>query len=112
MKQAARIVAAAVLAVLAIVPALLYDYVIGISAGLCGDHASDWPRTLAVGVPLLVIGWWGLRRGNWIFVAWPAAVFSSAACLSLAAYLDSGAHGHCETMTPYSRSPAAPVRYS
>jgi hypothetical protein len=111
-RRAARILGAAALAVLAIFPALLYDYVIGISAGLCGEHASAWPKALAVGVPLLVIGWWGVRHGNWIFVAWPAAVFSVAAFLSLAAYLDSGAHGHCETMTPYSRTPDFAVKYS
>jgi hypothetical protein len=112
MKRAALIVGAGVLAVLAIVPAVLYGYVIGISAGLCGDDASVWPKTLAVGVPLLVIGSWGVRNGKWIIVAWPAAVLSAAACLSLAAYLDSGAHGHCETMTPYSRTPVLPVKYS
>src|SRR5258708_8072740 len=112
MKRATLIVAACVLAVLAIAPAVLYEYVIGISAGLCGEHASVWPKTLAVGVPLLVIGSWGVRHGRWILVAWPVAVLSAAACLSLAAYLDSGAHGHCETMTPNSRSPATPVRYS
>jgi hypothetical protein len=108
---AARIVAAGLLALAAVVPALLYEYAIGISAGLCGRHARWWISVVAVGVPLIVVGSWGLLHGWLILVAWPAAVFAAAACFLLANYLQSGAHGYCETMTPYERI-VLPSRYS
>jgi hypothetical protein len=111
-RSGARLVGAGLLAALAAVPALIYAYAIEISAGLCGDGGQGWARTIAVVVPLIVVGWWGFRHGNWIFLAWPAAVLSAAALASLAAYLDPGAHGHCETMTPNSFNPPFVSRYS
>ena len=111
-RAAARILGAGALALLAVVPAGLYVFAISISAGLCGDHARTWISVIAVAVPLLVVGSWGLLHGNWIFVAWPAAVLASAACLMLASYLPPGAHGHCETITPYERIGPALSRYS
>ena len=105
---AARIVGAGVLALLALIPAAFYSYAIGISAGLCGDHARKWVSVVAAVVPLVVVGSWGLLHGNWIFVTWPAAVLSSAACLLFASYLQGGAHGYCETISPYERSVLAP----
>ena len=112
MKVAARIIGAGVLAALAAMAAFLYAYAVGISAGLCGEHGHGWLTAVAVVLPLLVVGSWGLRHGNWILVAWPAAVLSAAACVMLASYLDPGAHGHCETITPYSFSPPLGSRYS
>jgi hypothetical protein len=109
---AARILSAGALAVLAVVPAFLYEFGIAIDAGLCGDDARWWISAIAVATPLLVVGSWGLRHGWWILVAWPAAVFSAAACLMLASYLQPGAHGHCETKTPYERSVFSPSLYS
>jgi hypothetical protein len=109
---AARIIAAGVLALLAVFPAFLYEYVIAISAGLCGDRARWWVSVIAVAVPLIVVGSWGLRHGWWILVAWPAAVFAAGACLMLASYLQPGAHGYCETITPYERMVGAFSRYS
>ena len=100
------------LAAAAVVPGFIYDYAITITAGLCGEHGSRWLGVVAALVPLLIVGSWGVRHGNWIFVAWPAAVLAAFACSLLVEYVDSGAHGHCETMTPYSRSPTLPVRYS
>ena len=111
-RAAARILGAGVLAVLALAPAFLYVWSISISAGLCGDHARTWVTVIAVAVPLVVVGSWGFLHGNWIFVAWPAAVLAAAACLMLASYLQPGAHGHCETITPYDRIGLAPSRYS
>ena len=108
---AVRIIAAGGLALAAVVVAVLYEYVITISAGLCGDHASGWVDAVAVGVPLIVVGSWGLLHGWWILVAWPAAVLAAAACLVMADYLRAGAHGYCETMTPYERI-LSPSRYS
>jgi hypothetical protein len=109
---AARIVAAGVLALLAVFPAFLYEYVIAVSAGLCGDRARWWITVIAVAVPLIVVGSWGMRHGWWILVAWPAAVFAAGACLMLASYLQPGAHGYCETITPYERMVGAFSRYS
>jgi hypothetical protein len=109
---AARIAGAALLAAVAVLPAFLYEFAISISAGLCGDNASGWITAVAVAVPLLVVGSWGLLHANWIFVAWPAAVLAAAACLMLADYEQTGAHGHCETMTPYSRIDLGLSRYS
>ncbi len=106
-----RIGGATVLAAVAYLPAYFYDYAIAISAGLCG-HQNGWPEAFAVAVPLLVVGAWGLRGRHRVLFAWPAAVFSAAACLSLAAYLDPSAHGQCETMTPYSRIEVGLSRYS
>jgi hypothetical protein len=111
-RGAARVVGASVLSVGAAFGALLYDYVFSISAGLCGDSGSHWPTVLAIAVPLVVIGSWGVLHGNWIYVAWPAAVLSAAACVVLVDYVDPGAHGYCETMTPYERSSGPFVRYS
>jgi hypothetical protein len=107
-----RILAASVLALAAVVFALFYEYVIGISAGLCGDHARGWIDVVAVGVPLVVVGSWGLLHGWLILAAWPAAVLAAAACLVLADYLQPGAHGHCETITPYERILGPALRYS
>jgi hypothetical protein len=107
-RNTARIAGATVLAVAALAPAAFYVFAIGISAGLCGEDARWWINAISVAVPLLVVGSWGLLRGNWIFVAWPAAVLAGAACFSLARYLQPGAHGHCETMTPYWRSEPRP----
>src|SRR5262249_42462814 len=109
---AARIVGAGVLALLALIPAFVYSYAISISAGLCGDHGPTWILALAVGIPLVVVGSWGVMHGNWIFVAWPAAVLAAAACLMLVSYLRPGARGYCETITPYERSVFVPARYS
>ena len=109
---AARIVAAGVLALAAVVFAFLYEYVISISAGLCGSHARSWISAIAVAVPLIVVGSWGLLHGWWILVAWPAAVFAAVACLMLADYVQPGAHGHCETITPYERILGPVSRYS
>ena len=111
-RVAARIVGAGLLALLAVIPAGLYVWSISISAGLCGDHAHTWISVVAVTVPLVIVGSWGLLHGNWIFLAWPAAVFAAAACLMLASYLQPSAHGHCETITPYERIGPAPSRYS
>jgi hypothetical protein len=111
-RAAARIVGAGALALLAVVPAGLYVFAISISAGLCGDHARTWISVVAVTVPLVVVGSWGLLHGNWIFVAWPAAVLAAAACLMLSSYLQPGAHGHCETITPYDRIGPEASRYS
>jgi hypothetical protein len=108
---AVRILAAGVLALAASAFAVLYEYVISISAGLCGEHARWWVDVVAVGVPLIVVGSWGLLHGWWILVAWPAAVLAAAAFLSLASYVQPSAHGHCETMTPYERI-LSPSRYS
>jgi hypothetical protein len=105
---AVRIVAAGVLALAAAVFAFLYEYAISISAGLCGSHARWWLDVVAVAVPLLVVGSWGLLHGWWILAAWPAAVLAAAACLSLVSYLQPDAHGHCETMTPYERNVFSP----
>ena len=91
----------AVLALAAVILAFFYEFLIAISAGLCGEHARWWIHVVAVAVPLIVVGSWGLLHGWWILAAWPAAVFAAASCLVLANYLQSGAHGHCETMTPY-----------
>jgi hypothetical protein len=104
---AGRIVGAGLLALIAVLPALLYSYGVSISAGLCGDHANKWISLVAVATPLVVVGSWGLMHGNWIFVAWPAAVLSSVACLLLASYLQPGARGYCETISPYERSVVA-----
>jgi hypothetical protein len=109
---AARIVAGGVLALVALVPALVYEYGIAISAGLCGSDARWWISAIAITVPLLVVGSWGLLHGWWILVAWPGAVLAAAACLMLASYLQPGAHGYCETMTPYERIESALSRYS
>ena len=109
---AARILAATLLALAAVVPALLYDYVIAISAGLCGSDARWWVSAVAVAMPLLVVGSWGLLHGWWILVAWPAAVFAAVSSLMLADYLQTGAHGHCETITPYERIVGPAPRYS
>jgi hypothetical protein len=109
---AARIVGAGLLALAAVFPAFLYEYGIAISAGLCGEHARWWISVIAASVPLLVVGSWGFIHGSWIFVAWPAAVLAAAACLMLASYLQPGAHGYCETMTPYERINAPSSRYS
>jgi hypothetical protein len=108
---AVRILAAAVLALAAAVFAVFYEYAVSISAGLCGDRARWWIDVVAVAVPLIVVGSWGLLHGWWILVAWPAAVLAAAAFLSLVSYVQPSAHGHCETMTPYERI-LSPSRYS
>ena len=96
---AVRIVAAGVLALAAVILAFFYEFLIEISAGLCGEHSRWWIQVVAVTVPLIVVGSWGLLHGWWILAAWPAAVFAAASCFALANYVQSGAHGHCETMT-------------
>jgi hypothetical protein len=107
----ARIVGAAALAALALVPAFLYEYGIAIAAGLCGD-GNRVVAAVGLCVPYVVVSTWGFVRRNWLLLAWPLAVLAAATGLMFVEYLDPSAHGHCETMTPYSRSVVAVSMYS
>jgi Sec-independent protein secretion pathway component TatC len=53
---AARILGAGLLALVAVIPAFLYEYGIVISAGLCGEGARWWITVMAIAVPLIVVG--------------------------------------------------------
>jgi hypothetical protein len=104
-------VGGALLAAVAYLAALFYVYIIGISAGLCGDgnHAV---AAIGLRIPYVVVSTWGFMRRNWLLLAWPLAVLAAAAGLAFVEYVDPSAHGHCETMTPYSRSVVAVSMYS
>jgi hypothetical protein len=73
---------------------LLYDYVLTIEAGLCGD--TPWEASAAALAAYVVVASWAAVKPARLW-AWPAAVGSGLAVLLLVEYAFPGAHHYCET---------------
>ncbi len=93
--SALTIAAALGLSFIALFPAFFLDYVISISAGLCGDE-TVYSRIAAV-IAYGVVASWGLRSPARLMLASPLAVLAAVAVALLADYPFASAHAYCET---------------